>query len=107
MQSFVSLPLAHGLLLALFLWSGVGNAKASFVASETSAHASAHGPHLGVVLMRSGPNVRPLVSPSQGVTLGVGVSNLRGDEDAHSVVLTVKLPSGLTLQSASPAPNKA
>jgi len=56
--------------------------------------------------MRPGADPRPLVAPGQTVTVGVGVSNLNGDGEAHSVVLTVKLPPGLTLQNASPAPNK-
>jgi hypothetical protein len=36
----------------------------------------------------------------------VGVSNLRGDSDAHSTVLTMLLPSGLQVQQARPAPER-
>src|SRR5258708_2093874 len=72
----------------------------------SAIEAQTHGPDLSVVIMRPGADPRPLVAPGQTVTVGVGVSNLNGDGEAHSVVLTVKLPPGLTLQNASPAPKK-
>ena len=56
--------------------------------------------------MRTGDDDRPLAALRQQISLGVGVGNQNGDTDAHSVVLEVKLPSGLTLQNASPAPTK-
>jgi len=76
------------------------------VPGEMAAEAQTRGPDLGVVIIRTGDDDRPLAAPGQQITLGVGVGNLNGDSDAHAVVLTVKLPSGLMLQSASPAPDK-
>jgi uncharacterized repeat protein (TIGR01451 family) len=76
------------------------------VPGAMAAEAQTRGPDLAVVIIRTGDDDRPLAAPGQQITLGVGVGNLNGDTDAHSVVLTVKLPSGLMLQSAGPAPNK-
>jgi len=58
------------------------------------------------VITRTDQDTRPFAAPGQSITLGVGVGNLNGDRDAHSVVLTVRLPLGLSLRSASPAPSK-
>jgi uncharacterized repeat protein (TIGR01451 family) len=63
------------------------------------------GPDVGVALLRTGDDSRPWVAAGQTLTLGVGVNNLNGDGDAHAVILKVRLPPGLTLQSADPAPN--
>jgi uncharacterized repeat protein (TIGR01451 family) len=63
------------------------------------------GPNLAVVIMRPGADPRPLAVAGQILTISVGVNNLRGDGDAHSSVLTVKLPPGLKFQSASSAPD--
>jgi hypothetical protein len=63
------------------------------------------GPHVAVVIMRPGADPRPLVAPGQTIVLSVGLNNLRGNKDAHSAVLTVKLPTGLMLQSANPPPD--
>ena len=80
------------LLLALAL---------AFAASGSETRA----PHLAVVIMRPGADPRPLAVAGQTLTLSVAVNNLRGDSDAHSSVLTVKLPSGLKLESASSTPD--
>jgi uncharacterized repeat protein (TIGR01451 family) len=79
---------------------------AGVISGAAAAEAQTRGPDLGVVIMRTGDDDRPLAAPGQKISLGVGVGNQNGDTDAHSVVLTVKLPSGLTLQNASPAPTK-
>jgi uncharacterized repeat protein (TIGR01451 family) len=79
---------------------------AGAISGAAAAEAQTRGPELGVVIMRTGDDDRPLAAPGQKISLGVGVGNQNGDTDAHSVVLTVKLPSGLTLQNASPAPTK-
>ena len=76
------------------------------ISGAEAAEGQTRGPELGVVIMRTGDDDRPLAAPGQKISLGVGVGNQNGDTDAHSVVLTVKLPSGLTLQNASPAPTK-
>jgi uncharacterized repeat protein (TIGR01451 family) len=76
------------------------------VPAAMAAEPQTRGPDLGVSIIRAGDDFRPLVAPGQQINLEVGISNLNGDSDAHSVVLTVKLPSGLMLQSASPTPNK-
>jgi uncharacterized repeat protein (TIGR01451 family) len=102
------------LMLLAVLSAGVTNLRvdqmspsATGVVPEAMApEPQTRGPDLGVVIIRTGNDPRPLVAPGQQITLGVGVGNLNGDSDAHSVILTVKLPSGLMLQSASPAPNK-
>jgi hypothetical protein len=85
-----------GRVLALL---GAGVIEALAAPSQTA------GPDIGVALLRTGDDSRPWVAKGQTVTLGVGVNNLNGDGDAHAVVLKVKLPPGLTLQSAEPAPN--
>lgn len=64
------------------------------------------GPNLGVNFMRSGPDWRSLIAPSQTITIDVGVSNLRGEAAAHDTALTVHLPSGLSLKQSRPAPTK-
>lgn len=74
------------------------------VTAPAAAVRKQSGPDLGVALLRSGADRRPLAAPGQVITLNVGINNLRGGGDAHSSVLTVKLPAGLTLQSASPSP---
>src|ERR1700688_4048288 len=76
------------------------------VTAPAAAERKRSGPDLGVALLRSGNDPRPLVSPGQVVTRRVGVNNLRGGGDAHSSVLTVKLPVGLALQAASPSPDR-
>jgi uncharacterized repeat protein (TIGR01451 family) len=63
-----------------------------------------HGPNPGVTIIRSGPDWRSLITPSQTVTINVGVSNLRGDAPAHDVVLIVALSAGLVLKQSRPAP---
>lgn len=70
------------------------------------ARPQAQGPDLAVIVMRADPDSRPLVAPGQTITVGVAVGNINGDSDAHSVVLTVKLPAGLKLQRSNPAANK-
>jgi uncharacterized repeat protein (TIGR01451 family) len=82
-------------------------AGVTILSGAMADEAPTRGPDLGVIVIRAGDDDRPLVAPGQQITLGVAVGNLNGDTDAHSVVLTVKLPSGLTLQSANPEPNKA
>jgi uncharacterized repeat protein (TIGR01451 family) len=64
----------------------------------------AHGPNLGVTIMRSGPDWRSLVAPGQTVTISIGVSNLRGDSAARDVVLTVALPTGFILKQSRRVP---
>ncbi len=72
----------------------------------TAADIAGHGPNLAVTIMRPGIDSRPLIAPGQTVTISIGVSNLRGDADAHKAALTVLLPAGLTLKQSSPAPGK-
>jgi uncharacterized repeat protein (TIGR01451 family) len=69
-----------------------------------AGQARAHGPDLGVTMIRSGDDPRPLIVPGQTVTLSIGVSNLRGDAEAHGSVLTVIIPPGLNLGRAEPPP---
>ena len=64
------------------------------------------GAHPYVSMLRSGDDPRPLMAAGQTVTISVGVSNLRGDSDAHSTVLTIVPPTGLKLQQARPAPDR-
>ena len=107
-------PSVTGLLLLAVLCSATTSSRGSQPSPTATsvfpiaiaAQAQTSGPDLSVVIMRPGADPRPLAAPGQTVTVGVGVSNLNGDGEAHSVVLTVKLPPGLTLQNASPAPNK-
>jgi uncharacterized repeat protein (TIGR01451 family) len=74
---------------------------------DTPASAIAgHGPNLSVTIMRPGVDWRPLIAPGQTATISIGVSNLRGDADAHRTTLTVLLPAGLTFKQSSPAPGK-
>lgn len=68
--------------------------------------AQAHGPQPFVSMFRSGDDPRPLISAGQTLTISVGVSNLRGDSDSHSTVLTMALPTGLKLQHARPEPDR-
>src|SRR5207245_4464513 len=65
----------------------------------------APGPDLGVTMLRSGSDSRPLIVRGGTVTLSVGVNNLRGGADAHGAVLRVNVPEGLKLEHARPAAN--
>lgn len=68
--------------------------------------AGGHGPNPGVNIMRPGPDWRSLIVPGQTITIDVGVGNLRGDAAAHDTVLTVLLPSGLSLKQSTAAPSR-
>jgi hypothetical protein len=65
-----------------------------------------HGPQPFVSMFRSGDDPRAIIAAGQTLTISIGVSNLRGDSDAHSIVLTMGLPTGLTLQQARPVPDR-
>jgi uncharacterized repeat protein (TIGR01451 family) len=93
-----------GLALAVLL-SGPANTSLKVLTFAASAP-NTLGPDLGVTMFRSGDDSRPLMAAGQTVTISVGVSNLRGDSDAHSTVLTMLLPTGLKLQQARPAPDR-
>ena len=71
------------------------------------AASGSQGPDLGVNIIRSGADRRPLVALGQAFTVSVGVNNLRGFADAHQSILTVRLPAALALQSASPLPDRS
>jgi uncharacterized repeat protein (TIGR01451 family) len=68
--------------------------------------AQPHGPDLGVTMLRSADDPRALIVPGGTVTISIGVSNMRGDADAHSSVLALTLPDGLKLEQTRPAADK-
>src|ERR1700687_2315358 len=84
-------------ILALGVWMASGE-------DPSWSSDRAHGPDLGVTIMRSGPDWRSLVAPGRTVTISIGVSNLRGDLAVHDVVLTVAVPTGLVLKQSRRAP---
>ena len=90
--------------LAALAGTLVGSSHESVVFATGSTRT--HGPHPNVSMFRSGDDPRPLLAAGQTLTISIGVSNLRGDSDAHSTVLTMALPTGLKLQQARPAPDR-
>lgn len=73
------------------------------VLGSLTAAAQTGGPALHVSVLRVDDDPRPLIAAGQTVTLSVGVSNLRGEADAHATVLTVMIPAGLKLDHSRPA----
>ncbi|HXJ04934.1 MAG TPA: hypothetical protein VNH65_07535 [Candidatus Acidoferrum sp.] len=106
MQSLEGHPVSHVLLQVAFIVSGLTFIGHALLTGEPDGERSARGADVTVVLMRLGPNDRTLVAPGQLVRLGVGVNNFGGNQAAHSVVLKVRLPEGLNLQSSVPSPTK-
>ena len=62
-----------------------------------------HGSELNVTMLRTDADPRLLIAPGQTFAISIGLSNLRGDADAHGSVLKVSIPTGFTLKTANPA----
>ena len=86
---------ASALVLLLILMAAPGN-----------ANALGQKPDLTVIVFASGSDPRPVVAPGLQTDLIVSVSNMRGDADAHKVVLSTTLPKGLKFVSSDPPPAK-
>jgi len=90
---------------ATMAWlSGGSDPFAAF--AQAAKGQQSQSPDLGVSILRSGSDDRPLIVPGQTITLSVGVNNLRGSEAAHSSTLTVTLPAGVTLHNANQPPDR-
>jgi uncharacterized repeat protein (TIGR01451 family) len=63
-------------------------------------------PDLGVSVLGSGSDLRPVAAPGQSVSFRIGLDNMNGAVDAHHVSLSAVLPNGLTFQSATPPPTR-
>ncbi len=75
-------------------------------ATQATMAPTANGPDLATVVLLSDPADRYVAGAGQTVTYTVGVENLRRGTQAHNVLLTATLPSGLTFLSANPAPTR-
>lgn len=75
-------------------------------ATQAPTAITADGPDLATVAFLSDPADRYVAGAGQTVTYTVGVENLTRETQAHNVVLTATLPSGLTFLSANPAPTR-
>ena len=63
-------------------------------------------PDLGVIVAGAGSDTRPIAAPGQPFSFIIGLDNMKGPADAHSIKLTAILPKGLKFQSSVPPPTR-
>jgi hypothetical protein len=63
-------------------------------------------PDLGVTVLSSGSDMRPVTAPGQPFSFTIGLDNMKGAADAHRVKLTTVLPKGLKFQNSYPPPTR-
>lgn len=88
--------------------SAVESALVLLILISISGNASAmgHKPDLTVLVFASGSDPRPVIAPGMQTDLIVSVSNMRGNADAHNVVVTTTLPKGLKFVNSDPKPKR-
>lgn len=85
-------------------WALIGFLAIAFFGSD--AFGGDDKADVGVIVIGSGSDGRPVTAPRQSFSFNVGVDNMNGKADAHHLKLSAVLPNGLRFQSAVPPPTQ-
>ncbi len=85
-------------------WALIGFLAIAFFGSD--AFGGDDKADVGVSVIGSGSDGRPVTAPGQSFSFNVGVDNMNGKADAHHLKLSAVIPNGLRFQSAVPPPTQ-